>query len=78
MSGSNDDYSHHASCKKLQTDPEQGPEQLFYALVLTHPHQRTFDVAVTDGINAWSGKGKEVGEGGGRRHIPAYQHIWPC
>jgi len=69
-----------ASCRKLHTDPEQGPEQQFYALVLTNPQQHTFDIAVTDGINAWNGTGKSCWSSGptaGSFHSPLCACLTP-
>lgn len=49
-------------CKKLHTDPQLGSEGFkdkdFYVLVHTHQHKHSFDIAITDGQQAWSGQGK--------------------
>jgi hypothetical protein len=52
------------TCKELQSDAQQGPVRVLYALVTAHPAAHSFDLAVTDGSAAWAGQGGCVGGGG--------------
>lgn len=66
-----DSAASYASCKKLvvatnnddnpeqqqQQQPQEAPGVYYYALVVAHPQQRSFDIALTDGQQAWRGTG---------------------